>query len=105
MAAGDDVSDDVTRSLLPFQQTIVQWSVRLDVLDEQHREGADQFGRPDEPFCDPLDLLSEVTGAVGVGVVIVIARIEHCIEQLLLGLEMMEQTGRRDADLPGDLRQ
>ncbi len=87
------------------QQTIVQWRIGLDVLDQEHGEGADQLRRPDEPFGHPLDLLSEITGPVGMGVVIEIARIEYRVEQLLLGLEMVKQTCRRDADFPGDLSQ
>ncbi|HET9975083.1 MAG TPA: hypothetical protein VFQ68_43100 [Streptosporangiaceae bacterium] len=45
----------------------------IEVLAQQDGERADHAGRPPEPLGDPLDLLQDVTGAVGVGVVVGVA--------------------------------
>ena len=91
---------------IPLVQAVVQWSVGRDVLDEQHRECADQFGRAVEPLGHAAELGDEVTGAViRVGVVVVVAGVEHRVEQLLLGLEVMQQSRGRDPGFLGDLGQ
>ena len=74
---------------------VVQRRVGRDVLDKQHGERADQFGCALEPLGYPAELGDEVAGqVVRVGAVVLVAGIEHRIEQLLLGLEMMQQPGR-----------
>ncbi len=53
-----------------------------------------------------LSLGDEVTGAVvGVDLVVGVAGVEHRVEQLFLGFEVMQQPGRGHPGLLGDLRQ
>ena len=101
------ISDEnVDGAAIPLVQAVVQWSVGGDVLDEQHGEGADQLGCPVEPLWHADQLGDQVTGAVvRVGRIIGVAGVEHRVEQLLLGLEVMQQPGRRDAGFLGDLGQ
>ena len=73
----------------------MQRGVGRDVLDQQHGEGADEFGRAVEALGHPADLGDQIAGPVGVGVVVGVARVEHRVEQLLLGFEVVQQTGRR----------
>ena len=80
-------------------------SVRVDVLRQQHGVGAHQFGRPIEPVGDCGDFRDQVAGAVGVCVVVGVADVEHRVEQLFFGFEVMQQPGRTDPGLPGDLGQ
>ena len=106
LTAPDDVGDDVDRVAVPREQAVVQRRVGRDVLDQQHGERADQFGRAVEPLCHPPDLGDEVPGRpVGVRVVVGVAGVEHRVEQLLLGLEMMQQPGRGHPGFLGDLGQ
>ena len=54
-----------------------------------------EFRRAVEPLGHAAELGEEVTGAViRVGVVVVVAGVEHRVEQLLLGLEVVQQPGR-----------
>jgi len=48
---------------------------------------------------------SNVAGPVGVRVVVGVANVEHRVEQLFFGFEVMQQSGRADPGLPGDLGQ
>ena len=55
---------------------------------------------------DPAELGDQVAGlVVGVDGVVFVAGIEHRVEQLLLGFEVVQQPGRRDAGFLGDLGQ
>ena len=85
------------------QHAVVQRSVGQDVLDQQHRERADKFGRPVEAFGDLGDLDEKVTGPVGVRVVVEVTRVQHRVQQLLLGFEVMQQARGGDPGLAGDL--
>ena len=91
--------------LIAGGETVVQRSVRVEVLRQQHAVGADQFGRPVEPIGDRGDLRDQVAGPVGVRVVVGVANVEHRVEQLFFGFEVMQQPGRTDPGLPGDLGQ
>ena len=100
------LGDDVDGGAIPLVQAVVQRSVGGDVLDEQHGERADQFGRPVEPLGHPAELGDQVSGSVvRVGVVVGVAGVEHRVEQLLLGLEVMQQPGGGHPGLLGDLGQ
>ena len=84
----------------------MQRGVRRDVLDQQHRERADQLGGAFEPLGHPAQLGDQVAAAViRVGVVVGVAGVEHRVEQLFLGFEVVQQTGGRDPGLLGDLGQ
>ena len=67
--------------------------------------GAHQFGRPVEPIGDRGDLRDQVAGPVGVRVVIGVADVEHRVQQLFFGFEVVQQAGRTDTGLTGDLGQ
>ena len=91
---------------IPLVQAVVQRSVGRDVLDEQHRERADELGGAVEPLGHPAQLADEVTGAViRVDGVVGVARVEHGVEQLFLGLEVVQQAGRGHPGFLGDLCQ
>ena len=65
-----------------------------------------EFGGAVEPLGHPAELGDEVAGlVVGVDVVVGVAGVEHRVEQLLLGLEVMQQPGGRHPGFLGDLRQ
>ena len=84
----------------------MQRRVGRDVLNQQHGERADQFGRAVEPLCHPPDLVDEVPcRPVGVRVVVSVAGVEHRVEELLLGLKMMQQPGRGHPGFLGYLGQ
>ncbi len=85
------------------QHAVVQRRIGEDVLDQQHSESAHQFGGPVKTVRDRGDLVEQVTGPVGVGVVIEVAGIEHRVQQLLLRFEVMQQPRGRDPGLAGDL--
>ena len=51
------------------------------------------------------DLGNQVAGPVGVGLVVEVARVEHRVQQLFLGFEVMQQPSGSDAGLAGDLGQ
>src|SRR5262249_30201847 len=66
----------------------------------------DQLGRAVEPLGHPPDLCDEVAGRpVRMGVVIGVAGVEHRVEQLVFGFEVMQQPRRSDAGLLGYLSQ
>ena len=93
-------------STIALVQPVVQWSVGGDVLDQQHGECADQFGGPVEPLGHSAELRDQIPGSViRVGVIVGVAGIEHRVEQLLLGLEVVQQPGGGHPGLLGDLSQ
>ncbi len=47
--------------------------------------------------------VEQIAGPVGMGVVIEVTRIEHRVQQLLLGFEVMQQPRGGDAGFAGDL--
>ena len=59
----------------------------------KHREGAHQLGCTIESLGDPADLGDEIARPVRVGVVISVARVEDGVEKLVLGFEVVKQTG------------
>ena len=73
--------------------------------DQQHGERADQFGRPVEAIGDLSDLAEQIAGPVGVGLVVEVARVQHSVQQLLLGFEVMQQSRGGDPGFAGDLGQ
>lgn len=81
----------------------MQRGLGVEVLAQQDGERADHVGRPAEPLGDPLDLLQDVAGAVGVGVVVGVTGVQDRVEQLFLRLEVMQQARRADPGLLGDL--
>lgn len=78
---------------------------RLEVLDQQHGEYADEIRRALEPLGDPTEFDEDVATPVDGQFVIQITCFEYRVQQLILGLEMMQQPGLTDAGLLGDLRQ
>ena len=95
LTALDDVGEDVDRGAIALVQAVVQRRVGRDVLDEQHGERADQFGCAVEALGHPAELGDQVAGlVVRVDVVVFVAGVEHRVEQLLLGLEVVQQPGR-----------
>ena len=52
---------------------------------------------------DALELRDEIAGRIVLGEIVRVAGIEHRVQQLLLGLEMMQQAGRADPGLLRDL--
>ena len=73
--------------------------------DQQHGERAQQFGRPVEAIGDLSDLAEQIAAPVGVGLVVEVARVQHRVQQLFLGFEVMQQSRRGNPGFAGDLGQ
>ncbi len=87
-------------------QPVVQRRVGRDVLDQQHRESADEFGCAVEPLGHAAEFGDQIAGAVvRMDLVVGVAGVENGVEQLFLGLEVVQQPRRRHAGFLGDLRQ
>ena len=105
LTALDDRRDDVPGVAVALVQTVVQRCVGSDVLRQQHREGSDQLRGTFEALRDPAELGDQIARPVRVRVVVGVAGVQHRVEQLLLGLEVVQQPGGRHPGLFGDLRQ
>ena len=60
-------------------------------------------GRPLEPLGHPFQLLDDVARHVHVGQVVGVAGVEHRVQKLFFGLEVMQQTSRGHAGFLRDL--
>jgi hypothetical protein len=103
LTLSNGLGDEVDRAAIPAEETFTQRGLRVEVLNQEDDERPDQIGRPPEAFDDPADLLGDVTVGVAVNVVVQVAGVEHRVQQLILGVEVMEQTGGADPGVPGDL--
>ena len=84
----------------------MQRRVGRDVLDQQHRERADEFGCAVEPLGHAAEFGDQVAGAVvRVDLVVGVAGVENRVEQLFFGFEVVQQAGGSHPGLLGDLRQ
>jgi hypothetical protein len=81
----------------------MQRGSRIKVFDQEHGEHADQIGSPVESLANPFHLPDHVHRQIGMGVVVRIASLEYRMQQVLFGLEMMQQSGGGDPGLMGDL--
>ncbi len=84
---------------------VVQRSIGQQVLHQQHGERTHQFGCPVEALWHPFDFRDEVTGSIRMSIVVGIADVEHRVQELFFGLEVVQQSGRTDTGFAGDLRQ
>ncbi len=81
----------------------MQRGVRVEALAQQHDERADHAGWPIEPLAHAAQLRLQVAVEIGDGLVLRVAGIEHGVQQLLLGGEMVQEARRAHPGGPGDL--
>jgi hypothetical protein len=74
----------------------MQGRVLGQVFGQEDREHADQFGRALEPLGHPRQLLDRVAAEIRGGQVVDVSRVEHSVQQLLFGFEVMQQADRGD---------
>ena len=99
----DDIGDYRHGIPVPAEKTIVQWSIWIEVFGLENCEHADQIGRPLVSLRDPVQLLDDVAFQIRVRQVVGVAGVEHGVQQLLFGLEVMQQAGRGHASFLSDL--
>jgi hypothetical protein len=103
LTATDTLGDDLRRIPLPAHQSVVQGRVGGNVLRQQHSECAHQFGCPVEAVGDLSDLPEQIAESVRMRVVVAVTRVQHRVQQLLLGFEVMQKARRGDSGFAGDL--
>ena len=87
----------------PAEKTIMQRSVWIEVFGLENCEHADQIRCPLVPLRDPLQLLDEIAVQVRVCQVVGVAGVKHGVQQLFLGLEVVQQARRGHASFLRDL--
>ena len=75
----------------------------IQVLDQENRIHADQVWRALKPSCDTFELFDDITGSIGVSIVVRIPCIEHSMKQLFLGLEVVQKSSGCHTGLAGNL--